>query len=225
MTLFPPTNKLFVLPCVPPYPLLREYCVLFFCLHSVAQLCLTLCDPIAYRLPGFSVHGIFQAKILEWATTPFSRGSSQSRGWTHVSCISCIGRQILYHCTPGKSIKIVYKPQILISLSRISLSLQCRHKSIFFFVFANLSSINLIFTPSLNQSKRVEEKLVLLNICFLLSVKENLADLQYEYMKFISLEFFGFLREESSNPGSYKHIPERREKVQNVSWFTGAPFH
>ena len=84
--------------------------------------------------------------------------------------------------------------------------------------------MSLVLTPSLNQSKRVEEKLVLLNTGFLLSVKQNLADLQYEYMKFISLELFSFLREESSNPESYKHIPERREKVQNASWFTGAPF-
>ena len=127
VTLFPPTNKLFILPCVPPYPLLREFCVLSLCLGSVAQSCLTLCDPIAYRPPGSSVHGIFQARILEWAATPFSRGSSQPRGWTHFSFISCIGRQILYHCTPGKSIKLVYKPPVLISLSHISLSLLCRH--------------------------------------------------------------------------------------------------
>ena len=43
---------------------------------SVAQLCLTLCDPMDCSLPGFSVHGIFQAKILEWVAISFSRGSS-----------------------------------------------------------------------------------------------------------------------------------------------------
>ena len=47
-----------------------------------------------YSLPGSSVHGIFQAKILEWVTISFSRGSSQLRGWTS---ISCFGRWILYH--------------------------------------------------------------------------------------------------------------------------------
>ena len=40
----------------------------------VAQLCLTLCNPMDCSLPGSSVHGIFQARILEWAAIPFSRG-------------------------------------------------------------------------------------------------------------------------------------------------------
>ena len=42
----------------------------------VVQSCLTLCDPMACSLPDSSVHGIFQARILEWVATPFSRGSS-----------------------------------------------------------------------------------------------------------------------------------------------------
>ena len=41
----------------------------------VAQSCLTLCDPMDYNLPGFSIHGILQARILEWVAIPFSRGS------------------------------------------------------------------------------------------------------------------------------------------------------
>ena len=45
----------------------------------VAQLCLTLCDPMNGSSPGFSVHGILQARILEWVAIPFSRGSSQPR--------------------------------------------------------------------------------------------------------------------------------------------------
>ena len=45
------------------------------CVCSVAQLCLTLCDPV--DLPGSSVHGILQARILEWIPMPSSRGSSQ----------------------------------------------------------------------------------------------------------------------------------------------------
>ena len=39
----------------------------------VAQSCLTLCDPMDYSLPGSSVHGILQARILEWVAIPFSR--------------------------------------------------------------------------------------------------------------------------------------------------------
>ena len=46
--------------------------------------------------PSFSVHGIFQARILEWGATSFSGGTSWPRGRTHVSCISCIGRWVLY---------------------------------------------------------------------------------------------------------------------------------
>ena len=45
-----------------------------------AQSCLTLCNPMDCSLPGFSVHGILQARILEWVTISFSRGSSQHRG-------------------------------------------------------------------------------------------------------------------------------------------------
>ena len=41
------------------------------------------------NLPGFSVHGILQAKILEWVATPFSRRSSQPRDQSWVSCIAC----------------------------------------------------------------------------------------------------------------------------------------
>ena len=50
-----------------------------------------------YSLPGSSVHGILQAKILEWVAVPSSRESSQPWDQTHVSYISCTGRQVLYH--------------------------------------------------------------------------------------------------------------------------------
>ena len=55
---------------------------------KVAKLCLTLCDPMDYRLPGSSVHGILQARILEWVAITFSRGSFQSREWTQVSHVA-----------------------------------------------------------------------------------------------------------------------------------------
>ena len=44
---------------------------------EVAQSCLTLCNPMDCRLPGSSIHGIFQSRILEWVAISFSRGSSQ----------------------------------------------------------------------------------------------------------------------------------------------------
>ena len=53
----------------------------------VAQSCLTLCNPMHCSPPGSSVHGILQARILEWVAIPFSRGSSRSRDQTQVSFI------------------------------------------------------------------------------------------------------------------------------------------
>ena len=55
---------------------------------EVAQSCPTLCDPwTVCSSPGSSVHGILQARILEWVAISFSRGSSQLRDQTQVSCI------------------------------------------------------------------------------------------------------------------------------------------
>ena len=70
----------------------------------VTQSCLTLCDPMDCSLPGSSLHGILQIRILEWLAIPFFRGSSQSRDWTRVF-LHC--RPILYHLSyqgsPNKS--------------------------------------------------------------------------------------------------------------------------
>ena len=54
----------------------------------VAKLCPTLPDLMGCSPPGSSVHGILQARILEWVAIPFSRGSSQLRDQTWVSCIA-----------------------------------------------------------------------------------------------------------------------------------------
>ena len=60
----------------------------------VAPSCPTLCKPIDCSPPSSSIHGIPQARILEWVAIPFSRGCSWLRDWTRVSCM---GRWILYH--------------------------------------------------------------------------------------------------------------------------------
>ena len=52
----------------------------------VSQSCLTLCDSMDCSPPGSSVHGILQARILEWVAIPFSRGSSWPMDWTQVFC-------------------------------------------------------------------------------------------------------------------------------------------
>ena len=54
---------------------------------EVAQSCPTLCYPMDYSLPGSSLHGILQARVLEWVAISFSRGSPQPRDWTRVSHI------------------------------------------------------------------------------------------------------------------------------------------
>ena len=64
------------------------------CMCEISVLSKTLCDPMDCSLPGSSVHGIFQARILEWAAISYCMGSdSWSRNRT---CISCIERGILY---------------------------------------------------------------------------------------------------------------------------------
>ena len=61
------------------------------------QSCRTLCDPKDCSPPGSSVHGILQARILEWVVMPSSRVSSWPRDRTCVSCSSCITGRFFYH--------------------------------------------------------------------------------------------------------------------------------
>ena len=61
---------------------------------SYVQLFVTLMDSSP---SGSSVHGILQARILEWVAMPSSKGSCWPKDWTRISYISCIGRQVLYH--------------------------------------------------------------------------------------------------------------------------------
>ena len=91
--------------CVFLSPLLNIFCFCYvhatsvlYCAHlyvkcslesesEVIQSCPNLCDPMDCSLPGSSLHGIFQARVLEWVAISFSRGSSQTRDRTWVSCI------------------------------------------------------------------------------------------------------------------------------------------
>ena len=72
---------------------------------EVTQLCPSLCDPLDCSLPGFSVHGIFQTRILEWVAISFSRRSSWPRDWTHLSCIA--GRLFTIE-PPGKPLHFLH---------------------------------------------------------------------------------------------------------------------
>ena len=67
-----------------------------------AQSCPTLCSSMDYSPPDSSVHGILQARILEWVAVPSSRGSSQRRNRTRVSYLSCTAGRFLTAEPPGK---------------------------------------------------------------------------------------------------------------------------
>ena len=87
---------------------------------EVAQLCLTLCNPMDCSLSGSSVHGTFQARVLEWIAISFSRGSSRAKNWTRVSriagrrftiwatrdqiCVPVLAGRFLTTGPPGKSL-------------------------------------------------------------------------------------------------------------------------
>ena len=66
----------------------KTFIYIFHIYLLVTQLCPTLCNPMDCNPPGSSVHGIFQARILEWIATLFSRGFSQPRDQTQVSHIA-----------------------------------------------------------------------------------------------------------------------------------------
>ena len=74
------------------------------------QSCPTLCDPMDCSPPDSSILGVLQARVLEWVAVPSSRGSSQHRDGTHLSYVSCIGRQVFFLplAPPGKP-KIVLR--------------------------------------------------------------------------------------------------------------------
>ena len=79
--------------------------LIYLMLSEVAQLCPTLCDPMDCSLLRSSVHGIFQAKVLEWVAISFSRGSSWPRDWTQVS--RTVGRRFTVWATR----EVPYKKQ------------------------------------------------------------------------------------------------------------------
>ena len=90
------------------------------CVGSVAQLCLTICDPVDYSPPGSSVHGIFHAIILEWVAISSSRRSAQCRDWTCTFCIFTLACWFFTTVPPRKpslECSIAYKILALLSWS------------------------------------------------------------------------------------------------------------
>ena len=81
------------------HQLLSPFCECLKWVSEVAQLCPTVCDPMDCSLPGSSVHGILQARILEWVTISFSRGSSSwPRDRTRLHAMISLTILILAQC-------------------------------------------------------------------------------------------------------------------------------
>ena len=92
---FPRMFSILVFQWFPSLQSAQWWCVNVFAWVCVcAQSCTAICSAMNYSLPGSSVHGIFQAWMLAWATISSSRGSSWLRDQTSVSCT---GRRVLYH--------------------------------------------------------------------------------------------------------------------------------
>ena len=84
--------------------------------HVHAKLRPILCNPMDHSPPGFSVHGILQARILDCVAMPSSRGSSQPRDWTCLSYVSWIGRRVLttnatWETLSHRSLKVEEEPE------------------------------------------------------------------------------------------------------------------
>ena len=76
------------------------------------QLCLTLCNPVDCSPPGSSVHGILQARVLEWVAMPSSRGSSQPRDQTHIFMSPALAGGFFTTSTTWESPLIIREMQI-----------------------------------------------------------------------------------------------------------------
>ena len=74
-----------------------QYIWCHICVHAVCSVCV-ICDPVDCSPKGSSVHGILQARTLEWVAMFSSMGPSWPRDRTRVSCVSCTGREVPHHC-------------------------------------------------------------------------------------------------------------------------------
>ena len=111
--------------------------------REVAQSCPTLCNPVDCSLPGSSVQGILQARILEWIAISFSRGSSWPRDWTQVSRIG--GRCFNLWATRDNSYR-VFLPAMMSHTHGIFWTWLITHSHVDFFFRQNASAVSSLFT-------------------------------------------------------------------------------
>ena len=90
------------------------------CVHAkLLQLYPTLCD-MGHSLPGSSVHGILQARILEWVAMPSSSGSSRPRDQTCVSCLPALAGEFF---TTGTNWEAHFRPSSQVKVTQLCLTL------------------------------------------------------------------------------------------------------
>ena len=97
------------------------------------QSCPTLCDPMDCSPPGSSVHGILQARILEWVAMPSSRGYSRPRDRTRVSWGSCTAGDSLslsHRKSPCRLVEIAREPELEVEPNNVTQFLQSHHKTL-----------------------------------------------------------------------------------------------
>ena len=123
-------------------------CILI-CITGVcvcAQSCPTFCDPMDCSPPGSSVHGIFQASIVEWVAISFFRGSSLPRDWTCVSCVSCIAGWFFTTEPPVASLRMTEtstkSSKVPISLIEMMKSVWRPSRTVNIYIFKKTSSHN-----------------------------------------------------------------------------------
>ena len=98
---------------------------------EVTQLCLTLCDPMDCTILHSSVHGIFQARVLEWVAVSFSRGSSRPRDQTQVSCT--VGRCFTIWAT---------REVFIIRETQVKTTMRCHLTPVRMVIIQNLQTVN-----------------------------------------------------------------------------------
>ena len=121
---------------------------------SVAQLCLTLCDPVDWSQAGCCVQEILQARKLKWLDISSSRGPYLTQGSNHISYISCIGRQILYHCVSWEVVVVVVVVQPLSHVWLFAIPWTAAHQA-FLFITNSQSLLKLISIESVVPSNHL----------------------------------------------------------------------
>ena len=116
----------------------------------------TLCDPIDCSLPGSSVHGILQARILEWVAIPFSGGSFQPRDWAQVSCIAerfftiWNNREYIYYIKFSSSVicwwtlRLSFHVLAILNNVTMNMRIQIRFQSMFSFSLCKSQAVKLM---------------------------------------------------------------------------------